>query len=551
MVFMLDESDTLDPRIGQKNPIGTSKGAIDLTESMAYASNDFGFLDRLRSLNNAFLPNFALLFVYVLILNREGAFVPSNNESLYLLQLAKFWNPNFLSNDWTFSGPLFSHFVFNLIFGPLTLLFSLEVVGWVGRILSWSLILFALFQLGKHFQIPLWMITASIFLWLFYGQSIVGGEWILGTFEAKCTAYGLLFFSLNGFIQQRLILPSILLGLAFTFHPVVGLWSALAVGFTLIVLRYPIGAVIKSGCYTTLFALPALIPLLMTPFQSGDQSAESWKFLALVVIPYHFDPFYFGASGKHLLLLAILLCFNWIHFKSDRNNHALRLLIFFQAFLGLFFVLGFVARFTDNYQVLMFMPCRLFPVLLPLFFFFHLSSALHHFSSIKMRKGLVMVGCLALVMFGNPVDIFVDTVKKHYSMWSRQEEDWEKAFKWVAKNTPNNSIIISPPWRGESFYLSQRAQIASWWVPRLDRLTEWRERLESLAGNVSGVRPETTKARLEYMVAHYNQLPPTEIASLVAKYGAEYLVSSTTYGYPVIFQSGTYKVYSLNEGPSS
>jgi len=136
-------------------------------------------------------------------------------------------------------------------------------------------------------------------------------------------------------------------------------------------------------------------------------------------------------------------------------------------------------------------------------------------------------------------------------MWTRQEEDWEKAFKWVAKNTPNNSIIISPPWRGESFYLSQRAQIASWWVPRLDHLTEWRERLESLAGDVSGVRPETTKARLEYMVAHYNQLPPTEIASLVAKYGAEYLVSSTTYGYPVIFQSGTYKVYALTGGLSS
>ena len=59
----------------------------------------------------------------------------------------------------------------------------------------------------------------------------------------------------------------------------------------------------------------------------------------------------------------------------------------------------------------------------------------------------------------------------------------EKAFKWIAKNTPTNSIIISPPWRGDSFYLSRRAQIASWWLPRFDRLTEWRERLELLAGD--------------------------------------------------------------------
>jgi hypothetical protein len=34
------------------------------------------------------------------------------------------------------------------------------------------------------------MITVSILLWRFYRQSIVGGEWILGTFEAKCIGLG-------------------------------------------------------------------------------------------------------------------------------------------------------------------------------------------------------------------------------------------------------------------------------------------------------------------------------------------------------------------------
>jgi hypothetical protein len=540
----VDRSDILQPRLGQDNSIDA-----DVAKKTRYSLNKFVLVDRLLGCKDAFPLNFALLFTYVLILNREGTFVPGNNESLYLLQLAKFWNPNFLSNDWTFSGPLFSHFVFNLIFGPLTLLFSLEVVGWVGRILSWSLILFALFQLWRHFRIPLWMITASILLWLFYGQSIVGGEWVLGTFEAKCIAYALLFFSLNGFMQQKLIWPSILLGLAFSFHPVVGLWGALAVGFSLIVLRHPFARLTKIGCYTTLFALPGLIPLVMT--FGGPDSSEALRFVSLVVIPYHLDPFYFASSKLFLLLLGMLLCFNWLQFRLESKSDALRFLIFFQAFLGLFFIIGFLARFAENYELLMLMPCRLFPVLLPLFFFLHLSSALHYSSSIKRRRGLVMVGCLALVMLGNPVGIFVETVKKHYSMWTRQEEDWEKAFKWVAKNTPSNSIIISPPWRGESFYLSQRAQIASWWIPRFDRLTEWRERLESIVGDVSGVRPETTKARMEHMVAHYNQLTATEIASLIEKYRAAYLVSSANYSYPIIFHSGIYNVYSLTVHPSS
>jgi hypothetical protein len=548
---MLDKSDTLNPGIVQRKPTRMSKTAFGVA-GVGILSKEFGLLDRVLKLKDAFFLNFAILFAYVLVLNREGSSVPSNNEYVYLLQLAKLWNPDLLSNDWTFSGPLFTHFVFNFIFGSLTLLFSLEVVGWIGRILSWSLILVALLQFGKQFRIPLWMITVSILLWLFYRQSIVGGEWILGTFEAKCIAYALLFFSLNGFIRQGLIWPSILLGLAFSFHPLVGLWGALAVGFSLIVLRYPIVALIKSGCYTALFALPGLIPLLATSFEGGRESSEAWRFIALVVIPYHLDPFYFGGSGK-LLLLAILMCFNWFQFKSDSESHALRLLISFQAFLGLFFALGFLARFTNNYQLLMFMPCRLFPVLLPLFFFLHLMSALHHCGSIKAGKGLVMVGFLAFASFGNPVQLFVDRVVYHYEQWTRQEGDLETAFKWIAKNTPANSIVILPPWRSDSFYFSQRAQIANLWVPRWDRLTEWRERLESVGGDLSGVRDGSNwfKESAERLAHNYNQLTATDIASLIEKYGAEYLVSPANYNYPVIFHSGIYNVYSLTRHPSS
>jgi hypothetical protein len=45
------------------------------------------------------------------------------------------------------------------------------------------------------------------------------------------------------------------------------------------------------------------------------------------------------------------------------------------------------------------------------------------------------------------------------------------------------------------------------------------------------------------MAAHFNQLTATDIASLTEKYGAEYLVSSARYRYPVLFDTGTYKVY--------
>ena len=546
---MLNRSDTLAPHAAQRMPSGTSKKAIGADENGEYALKDSSLCYRLLILRNSISLHFAASFLYVLLLNREGVFVPSNNESLYLLQLAKFWNPNLFSNDWTFSGPLTSHFVFNFVFGPLTLLFPLQVVGWIGRILSWSVILLALFQLGKHFRIPLWMITASTLLWLFYGQSIVGGEWILGTFEAKCIAYALLFFSLNGFMGGTRIVPSILLGLSFSFHPLVGLWAVLAISLSLVVIGYPFVAIVKHGFFTFLFALPGLIPLLMTSL--GPDSSEALRFVSLVVTPYHLDPFYFASSRLFLLLLAILLCFNWFQFRSEGKSDALRFLISFQIFLGIFFVLGFLARFTGNYEVLLLMPCRLFPVLLPLFFFLHFMSAWHYWFSTKAGKGLVVVGCLALAAFGNPIHVFADSLKKHYSMWTRGEEDVQTAFRWIATNTPDDSIVISPPWRGDSFYFSRRGQVASWWVPRFDRLTEWRQRLELIAGDVSSVKPETTKARMDHMIRHYNHLREADIDSLRAEYGANYLLSSTDYSYPVVFDSGRYKIYSLESGESS
>ena len=523
----------------------TSKSADGVSERLAYASKDFGVLDRLLRLKDAFALNFAVLFVYVLVFNREGSFVPGNNEALYLLQPAKLWNPNLLTNDWTFSGPLTTHFIFNLLVGPLTLLFPLEVVGWIGRLLSWSITLIALFKFGQHFRIPLCMITLSILLWLLYGQSIVGGEWILGSFEAKCIAYSLLFFSLNGFMHRREVWPAILLGLVFSFHPLVGLWSILAVGLALPVLRHSLTAIIRWGFYTGLFALPGLIPLLMT-FDGGTK--EAWRFIALVVIPYHFDPFYFASSNLLVFQLVFLLGFNIIQFAFSDRTYALRFLISMQLFLACFFGIGFLARWAEYYDILKLMPGRLFPVLVPLFFFLHLMSALRDSHRVKHRVALVVLCLFAFASFGNPFQIFVEKAKYQYSLWTRGEEDVQTAFRWIATNTPDDSIVISPPWRGDSFYYSRRAQIASWWVPRFDRLTEWRERLEVLTGDLSDVEPPTTKARMEQMTHYYSQLNETNIAFLIQRYGANYLVSSASYSYPVRFESGSYKVYSLENG---
>lgn len=163
----------------------------------------------------------AVLMLCVLIL--QAGPVPYENEEVYLLALSKQWQPDFLPQDWMYEQVIDTHFVFNTLFGWLTLILPLEYVGWLGRLVCWSAIIAALLRIGTSFRIPLWLSAGATFLWLLYDQSLVAHSWMLETFEAKCLAYLLLLLALIGLQQQRERLAAVCLGIAFSFHASVGL----------------------------------------------------------------------------------------------------------------------------------------------------------------------------------------------------------------------------------------------------------------------------------------------------------------------------------------
>ena len=140
----------------------------------------------------------------------------------------------------------------------------------------------------------------------------------------------------------------------------------------------------------------------------------------------------------------------------------------------------------------------------------------------------MLVGFLAVAALGAPLTMVQRKVMYHYADWTRKEDDLANAFRWIARNTPANLTVILPPWRKDSFYLSQRGQIANWHMLPIDRVVEWKERLESLVGDLSDVRNARWNRQIQQMEYNYNQLTPTDIASIRDKYGAEYLVSSAT-----------------------
>ncbi len=475
---------------------------------------------------------FALLFLAVVLFH--GKTVPFSNEFIYLLRLA----PHLLPNDWTFSVPANEHWVFNFIFSFPARIFSLEIVGWLGRIAAWSVCLFALIKLGKRWEIPVWAIGISIFLWLAFAQSVVNDEWIFGGFEAKTAAYGCLLFSLNKFSKGQIIAPSILLGLSFSFHPAVGLWAIAAIGLALLLEKILPLDFIKVVGITFIFSFFGLIPLFLEHSNQAADTFDDWQFIVLYRVPWHLDLFQFSRSG--IILIFVMLSFNcFALWKSE--SFALRFLVKFQVWLGAFFALGFLLRWLELYPLLRFMPMRLFPVFTPLFFIF---TAFYFVSRLNSRKYKLAAAVFAVLIIAalNPFGKGYNQVRETVQTWQSAPDDLQIVSRWIAANTPPDSLIIQSPHSRSSWYYSRRAAVASFAYPTYDRLSEWRRRINDLTGNRQISKGETASEEIE---TAFNRLSFEQIEELRRKYAATHLVSRADYSYPVIYKTETYKVYQL------
>lgn len=441
-------------------------------------------------------------------------------------------------NDWTFSVPANEHWLFNRLFGFAATLVPIEILGWIGRIAVWFLTLQILLRIGRLWQIPNWATAVAIAFWLAIGQSLVGDEWIVGGFEAKEIAYIFLLYALYYFSLNRTILPAVFLGFAFAFHPAVGMWSALAVGFALLWEKIPVKTLVKIVALTSIIALGGILPLISEQLAAQPDSAESWRYIILVRFPWHFDPFYFSKSAT--LILLAMFAFNFAVFRRSENC-AMRFLLKFQTGLAIFFLAAFALRWFEMFEWLRFLPVRLFPVFAPLFFAFTVFRARTLVKSDKSKIFIVLF-VFAIFVRLDPFAASFAAIRNTYASWMVATDDFQMVSRWIAVNTPPNAVVIQPPNRRDVWYLSQRATIASYAYQTFGRLDEWRERVADLTGNAVITDSQTG---FETVETAFNNLSENQINEIRKKYAATYLVSRAEYSFPVVFQSGTYKIYLL------
>ena len=84
-------------------------------------------------------------------------------------------------------------------------------------------------------------------------------------------------------------------------------------------------------------------------------------------------------------------------------------------------------------------------------------------------------------------------------------------------------------------------------------MTEWRQRVEALVGDVSHMDVEDNLAGEMDPNArdHYARLTPAELSAIARRYGGDLLITQGRYDYPALFQNGSYTVYQLDPAKDS
>lgn len=192
-----------------------------------------------------------------------------------ILPLAKqYADPTWIPGDWYLNQPPGYRLLFLALFGKLAVIWGFLATSLIGRLLCYSLVSSGLVLLGRRLglSLPLLMLAVGLFLYVGRSQGVTAREWLVGGLEPKSVAYGLLLLAVGLMLEGCYRWMALMLGLAASFHVLVGGWASLAVVGWLVLrrktdfanIRY-LGSILLIYIAASAFAVLLVLEQLFTP----------------------------------------------------------------------------------------------------------------------------------------------------------------------------------------------------------------------------------------------------------------------------------------------
>lgn len=425
---------------------------------------------------------------------------------------------------------------------------------------------------------PMLLIVCGLFLLAANpGQGMVAKEAIVLDLEAKTVAYGFVVLALAALLWQRYRMMAIALGIATSFHVLVGGYAFFSAFLTIIwVLKserlhlrdLARKLLLITGLYIVCSAF-AIQPVIDQIFASEPSGEISYSYIYVFLrLPHHLNPTNWKAEWwvtlvSYFLILIISFSITVLYrVKNNVSNKPPETILLVFTFMSLVpFMAGLlVAPFDSTGGLLKYYPFRLGDVILPFSACLLFAAALSRSFQGKWKQlflyflcTVLTVWCVGKLRLGGLNEAWVSL--QSFPVAENQRSD---LYQWVRAHTsPEAQIITSPGDLDEFSWVTERSTIAKLkFLPQTQQgIIEWNQRLQDLNGGRS-VWPQTISRDYNVWLdvgqplsENYSKLTPEQVLHLMDKYHSQYFITSRTHflnGFKVVYTNENYIVYGKN-----
>ena len=508
----------------------------------------------------------------------DGNMAGSVWNEVDVLPLAKqFVDPTWMSSDWYLNTETNYRYLFQLIFGSCIVHLGFLVTSIMGRLLCYALVAYGLVLLGQKLGLRLSYLLLAIIIITYQGsfQGAIAGEWFVGGLEAKAVAYGLIMIAIPLMLNRNYIWMTLLLGVATSFHVLVGGWAFITtLGWLsirpqarLFKLGKQIWLLLLIYIASSAFAIPATLHQLLTPSPVGNISSSFiYVFLRL---PHHLNPIsWHPILWLKFLVYLVVWIFCMISLKKNadsqgwnRETDARFELAEFTLIALIPFMAGIAISFFDRQgQWLQYYPFRFGDVMLPLTTCLLVSCSLQNQLSFQKYKFRFLLAALLGCIFFTQIGVFTQRAIAYQNFPAQQQNvnhQWKLMSKWIHNHTEKDAIIISHPWKLDNFtWLTERATIVKlkMFPQTPSAIVEYYERLNALSGGALaeiyfGEEELDQRKTVKAITDGFANLDTAQVKQLMTKYQANYFLTNKSHhlDLPIIHMQTPYVLYGKPE----
>ena len=496
-----------------------------------------------------------------------GSLVPGINESHYLTRMKHFWDSTWCAGD-LFLDSGESHPAFHTVFGWPSTFLSLPALAWTGRIIGWTLLAVGWLRFSRR-VVPQagWALLSAALVIVLWDRTHMAGEWVVGGFEAKVPAYALVFVGLGEFLRNHWGRTLILMGAAAAFHPLVGGWSLVALGFAWLVDedRPALKRLAVPLVVAFLISMLGVIPALrLDAGVDAEAIAQARRAYVLRRLGHHLLfwrlPPYFHL--RHVVLIGAWLWL-WRTTSPDASQNRLQRFVLgcvLIAVIGLFIETITYANWIYCSAWMRYYWYRMTDSMVPVGFSMLACRALFHKQSTgsdgsrRAQWGKALIAAMCIVSLGltvlerrvdrrPPADRQGRTKHASVAKWAAEYQDWRAVCDWCHENSSPEDIFLTPTYTQTFKWYAERPEFVTWKdIPQDSQsIVEWSKR----------------RREVRYLGVYFSKGKPTQehFSHWVSGYDIDYVVASRMYGdpewvYPILYENTSYRVYQIM-GPAA